>query len=48
MNKSIYILFFLILFISCKKQQEVKIEEINTNKNSKIEYAKGFEITYHE
>ena len=48
MNKSIYILFFLILFISCKKQQEVKIEEINTNKNSKIEYAKGFDITYHE
>lgn len=48
MQKSIYILFFLILFISCKKQQEVKIEEINTNKNSKIEYAKGFDITYYK
>ncbi|MBT3920697.1 MAG: ABC transporter substrate-binding protein [Flavobacteriaceae bacterium] len=48
MNKSIYILFSLLLFISCKKQQETNNEEINTNKNSKIEYAKGFDISYQE
>ncbi|MBT3587629.1 MAG: ABC transporter substrate-binding protein [Flavobacteriaceae bacterium] len=48
MNKSIYILFSLLLFISCKKQQETNNEEINTNKNSKIEYAKGFDISYKE
>ena len=48
MNKSIYILFSLLLFISCKKQQETNNEEINTNKNSKIEYAKGFDISYQD
>jgi len=41
-------LFSLLLFISCKKQQETNNEEINTNKNSKIEYAKGFDISYKE
>lgn len=48
MNKLIYILFSLLLFISCKKQQETNNEEINTNKNSKIEYAKGFDISYQD
>ena len=48
MNKSIYILFSLLLFISCKKQKKTNNEEINTNKNSKIEYAKGFDISYQE
>ena len=41
-------MFSLLLFISCKKQQETNNEEINTNKNSKIEYAKGFDISYQE
>tara|TARA_B100000809_G_C15137368_1_gene531275 strand:+ start:3347 stop:4483 length:1137 start_codon:yes stop_codon:yes gene_type:complete len=47
MQKPIYILSFLFLFISCKKQQEENITEENTNKDSKIQYAKGFEITYY-
>ena len=48
MQKLLYAVFFLFLFISCKNQQETKIEEVTTNKDSKIEYAKGFDITYHK
>lgn len=48
MQKPFYIIILLLIFNSCKNQQETKVEKVESINDSKIEYAKGFEISYYK
>ncbi len=48
MQKLVFIVGFLFLFISCKKKKENNVEVAISNENSKIEFAQGFGIDYYE
>ena len=48
MQKSYIIICLFISFISCKEQKENNVEVENSNEDSKIVFAQGFDITYYE